>query len=42
MLEFFETMTTFYQEIRRMPAGALRDLAKLKGKVRKLLGLGGD
>ena len=42
MLEFFETMTSFYQEIRRMPAGALRDLAKLKGKVRKLLGLGGD
>ncbi len=38
MLEFLETITSVYQEFRRMPVGALRQAAKLKGKVRKLLG----
>jgi DNA-binding transcriptional regulator GbsR (MarR family) len=38
MLDFFETMTSFYAEIRRLPAGTLRQAAKLRGKVRKVLG----
>jgi DNA-binding transcriptional regulator GbsR (MarR family) len=38
MLDFFETMTSFYSEIRRLPAGTLRQAAKLRGKVRKVLG----
>lgn len=38
MLDFFETMTSFYGEIRRLPAGTLRQAAKLRGKVRKVLG----
>jgi DNA-binding transcriptional regulator GbsR (MarR family) len=37
MLEFFETMIGCYDEIRRLPAGALREFVKLRGKVRKLL-----
>lgn len=37
MLEFFEAMTGFYQEMRRMPTGAVRTFVKLKGKVRKLI-----
>ena len=41
MLEFFEAMTGFYQELRRMPTGAARELVRLKGKMKKLLGLGG-
>ena len=41
MLEFFEAMTGFYQELRRMPTGTARELVKLKGKMKKLLGLGG-
>lgn len=40
MLEFFEAMTGFYQELRRMPTGAARELVRLKGKMKKLLGLG--
>jgi DNA-binding transcriptional regulator GbsR (MarR family) len=42
MLEFFEAMTGFYNELRRMPTGTARELVRLKGKVKKLLGLGGD
>ncbi len=38
MLDFFETMTSFYAEIRRLPAGTLRQAARLRGKVRKVLG----
>lgn len=41
MLEFFETTTGFYEELRRLPRGALRQLAKLRGKIRKLLAAGG-
>jgi DNA-binding transcriptional regulator GbsR (MarR family) len=40
MLEFFESMTACYEEIRRLPLGALRELAKLRGKLQKLLGGG--
>jgi DNA-binding transcriptional regulator GbsR (MarR family) len=37
MLEFFTTMTTLYDEISHLPPKALRGLAKLRGKIRKLL-----
>ncbi len=37
MLEFFETVTACSEELARLPAGALRSLAKLRGKVRRLL-----
>ena len=39
MLEFFETMTSLYDEVRRLPSGALRGFVKMRGKVRKLVGL---
>jgi DNA-binding transcriptional regulator GbsR (MarR family) len=42
MLEFFETISGFYQEMRRLPAGALKEMTRLKGRVKKLLGLGAD
>lgn len=38
MLEFFETMTALYQEVRQLPAGALRGFVKIRGKVKKLVG----
>jgi DNA-binding transcriptional regulator GbsR (MarR family) len=38
MLEFLTTVTTLYDEVRRMPPGALRGVAKLRGRVRKLVG----
>jgi DNA-binding transcriptional regulator GbsR (MarR family) len=41
MLEFFETITASYEDLRRLPAGALRGMARMKGKVKKLI-LGGD
>jgi DNA-binding transcriptional regulator GbsR (MarR family) len=37
MLQFFETMTGFYDDLQRMPKGALSSVVKLRGKVRKLL-----
>ncbi len=37
MLEFFESMTAFYSGFRKLPSGALRRLAKMPGKVHKLL-----
>ena len=43
LLEFFETMTELYDELRNLPIGALRSVARMRGKVRKLLGpLSGD
>jgi len=39
MLEFFETMTSLYDEVRRLPSGALRGFVKMRGKVRKLVGM---
>jgi len=39
MLRFFETMTTWYAQMRRMPTGALIKFAKMGDKARKLLGL---
>jgi DNA-binding transcriptional regulator GbsR (MarR family) len=38
MLGFLTTMTTLYEEVRRMPPGALRGLAKLRGRMKKVLG----
>src|SRR2546426_8527217 len=38
MRDFLTTMTTLYEEVRRMPPGAIRGLAKLRGRMRKLLG----
>jgi DNA-binding transcriptional regulator GbsR (MarR family) len=37
LLEFFETMTELYDELRHLPIGALRSVARMRGKVRKLL-----
>jgi DNA-binding transcriptional regulator GbsR (MarR family) len=42
LLEFFETMTVWYDSTRAMPIPAVIKLAKLGGKVRKLLGSGKD
>lgn len=39
MLDFFETMTTWYSQIRRLPTGAVIRFVKLGDKVRKLLGV---
>ncbi len=38
LLEFFDTMTELYEELRHLPPGALRSVARMRGKVRKLLG----
>ena len=37
MLEFFESTTAWYDELRRLPVGALRRLMKLGRKVRQLV-----
>ena len=39
MYEFFEGMTGAYDEVRQIPAGALRGMLKTRGKIRKLLRL---
>lgn len=41
MLEFLMVMTGMFDEILRMPAGALKSVAKLRGKVIAILGSGG-
>ena len=38
MLEFLTVMNGLFEEILRMPAGALKGVAKLRGKVITLLG----
>ena len=38
LLEFFEDVTELYDELRRLPPTAIRSLARMRGKVRKLLG----
>jgi len=40
MLEFLTAMTGLFDEILRMPAGALKGVVKLRGKVITLLGAG--
>ena len=37
MLEFFESATSLYQELERMPPRALRRFLRIKGKTRKLV-----
>ena len=39
LLEFFETVTELYEEVRTLPPAALRSVAGVRGKVRKLLSL---
>ena len=39
LLEFFETATELYEEVRGLPPAALRSVAGVRGKVRKLLSL---
>lgn len=41
MLQFFELMTTWYEQTRAMPTPAVIKLCKLGDKVTKLLGFGG-
>ena len=41
MLSFFETMSAWYGEIRRLPPGAVVRFVKMGRKVQKLLGLAG-
>jgi DNA-binding transcriptional regulator GbsR (MarR family) len=41
MLDFLEAVMSLYEEARRLPAGALRGLAKWKGKMGKLLPIAG-
>ena len=38
LLEFFETMTELYDELRHLPITALRSVARMRGKVKRLLG----
>lgn len=38
MLGFFEAMTTWYVQMRRLPTGALINFVKMGDKIRKLLG----
>jgi DNA-binding transcriptional regulator GbsR (MarR family) len=38
MLNFLETMTSLYEEIRRLPTRTMRGLVKLKGRMRRVLG----
>jgi DNA-binding transcriptional regulator GbsR (MarR family) len=37
MQSFFATMTSWYEEVRLLPSGALRGLVKAKSKIKKLL-----
>jgi DNA-binding transcriptional regulator GbsR (MarR family) len=37
MKDFFETMADCYQEMRKVPVGALRGFVSLKGRLRRLL-----
>jgi DNA-binding transcriptional regulator GbsR (MarR family) len=40
MLTFVETLNSLYEEIHRMPTGAIRNLLKMRGKIKKLLARG--
>jgi DNA-binding transcriptional regulator GbsR (MarR family) len=39
LLDFFETMTSAYEQVKRMPTGSLIKLAKTGNKIRKVLHL---
>jgi DNA-binding transcriptional regulator GbsR (MarR family) len=38
LLDFFATMISLYEEVRRLPSERLRQIVKLRGRLRKLLG----
>ena len=40
LLEFFELTTRFYEQLRRMPTGAMMKLVKMGDRLKKLLGIG--
>ncbi len=40
LLEFFETMTGWYDQIRRMPTAGVKKFVKASDKFRKFIGLG--
>ncbi|HET7841817.1 MAG TPA: ArsR family transcriptional regulator, partial [Terriglobia bacterium] len=40
MQSFFETMTSCYDEVRNVPASAIKSLGKLRGKVRRIFKVG--
>ena len=40
LLSFFETMTSWYSQMRTLPTGAMVKLVKMGAKVQKLLGTG--
>jgi len=42
MLEFLDTAAAFYDEVRRMPPGALRGVARMRGRLGKLLSFKGN
>jgi DNA-binding transcriptional regulator GbsR (MarR family) len=37
MLDFFDSMLAFYADLQKLPKGALPNLARLRGRLRKLL-----
>ena len=39
LLDFFATMVSLYEEVRRLPSDRLPQIVKLRGKMRKLLAL---
>src|SRR5687768_16862175 len=39
LLNFFETMSTWYEQIRRLPSGAVTRFVKMGGRVRRMLGI---
>ena len=39
LLDFFATMVSLYEEVRRLPSDRLRQIVRLRGKMRKLLAL---
>ena len=40
MLNFFETMTAWYSQVRHLPQGAVIKFVKMGGKIRQMLGIG--
>lgn len=39
MVDFFETTSSWYQDLRRLPTGAVVKFVKMGGKLRKMLGV---
>ena len=38
LLGFFEEMSSLYEEFRKMPGGALRQVLKIRGQLKKFFG----